>query len=59
MSLFVVFEELKKVEEFNNIFEVLPSLNLAENVESGLDYLILHGESVIEAIRQFALFFLV
>lgn len=59
MSLFVVFEELKKVEEFNNIFEVLPSLNLAENVENGLDYLILHGESVIEAIRQFALFFIV
>lgn len=58
MSLFVVFEELKMLQSFNNIFNILPSLNLAENVEKGLDYLILHGEPVIEAIQQFTLFFI-
>lgn len=46
------------MDTFNNIFEVLPPLNLAEHVENGLDYLVLHGENVIEAIRQFALFFI-
>lgn len=45
------------MDTFNNIFEVLPPLNLAEHVENGLDYLVLHGENVIEAMRQFALFF--
>ncbi len=46
------------LQSFNNIFNILPSLNLAENVEKGLDYLILHGEPVIEAIQQFTLFFI-
>lgn len=46
------------MQTFNNIFEILPPLNLAEHVENGLDYLVLHGESVIEVIRKFTLFFI-
>lgn len=46
------------MQDFTNIFDVLPSLELAEKVEKGLDYLILHGESLIEGIRQFVLFFI-
>lgn len=46
------------MESLNNIFALLPSLNLAERVEVGLDYLVLHGEKVISAIRAFTLFFI-
>ncbi|MBS1348037.1 MAG: ABC transporter permease subunit [Firmicutes bacterium] len=46
------------MEGFNNIFDLLPSLNVAEHVENGLDYIVLHGEKVISAIREFTLFFI-
>ena len=42
----------------NDIFKALPPLNVAKRVERGLDYLILHGEAGISAIREVTLFFI-
>lgn len=46
------------MEQFNNIFEYLPPLNLAEYVEEALDYVVWHGEGVISVVRGFTLFFI-
>lgn len=46
------------MKEFNNIFEILPSLNLADQVEELLDYFIMHGEFIIEGIKSFILLFI-
>lgn len=46
------------MENINNVFENLPSLNVADHVEYGLDWIILYGESVISVIRSVTLFFI-
>ena len=41
----------------NEVFELLPGLNIADRVSTGLDYLILHGDRVISCISSVILFF--
>ena len=46
------------MEYINNIFTYLPSLNLAEYIENGLDWIIINGDKVISSIQAITLFFI-